>query len=189
MAWGYLSLLMLPLLPISALAIVFMGLGLCGFTPFVALAVTLVQVRRVARATAERLGTRATALLVVGGLLLPLLVGAAAGLLAWRRQVRIEEQIAVIAAQAPHSEERLRAIGGLEGSAERLPALVPHLGDLERQRAAAEAYLLLTDRRINEGADRAGREQQVLIRPLWFLDGHRSRPIMDGFLLSRLLRF
>jgi hypothetical protein len=188
LAWGYLSLLMLPLLPLSVIAIIFFGLGLCGFTPFVALSVALVQVRRAARAVSERLGKRAAALLVLSGLLVPPLAGGAAGLVAWRRHVQLEAGVAAVAAQAPHSAERLQAIAALESSAERLPMLLADLHDLEQQRAAAEAYLLLTDRRVNEAVLRSRREHEVLIRPLWFLEGRRSR-VFDGSLFSHFLRF
>jgi hypothetical protein len=188
LAWGYLSLLMLPLLPLSAIAIIFFGLGLCGFTPFVALSVALVQVRRAARAVSERLGARAVALIVLGGLLGPPLAGGAAGLWAWSRQVRLEAGVAAVAAQAPHSAERLQAIAALEGSADRLPTLLADLHELEQQRAAAEAFLLLTDRRINEAVDRTRRDHEVLIRPLWFLEGRRPR-VFDGSLFSHFLRF
>ena len=182
LCWGYLGLLMLPLLPISVIAILWMGIGLCGLTPFAATAVALVQSVRAARSVSERLGRRATRILVAGGLVLPLLGGVVVGLHVWQRRLSLERQLARIAEQAPHSEERLRAITAMAGREAALPRLYAHL-DADRQRAAAEAYLLLTDQRLNEPAERAARGQQALIRPLWFLDGH-GLPLGSGAFLG-----
>lgn len=189
LVWGYLGLLMLPLLPLSLIAIIWQGLGLCGLTPFVALGVSLVQARRAVAVTTQRVGRPATALLVAAGLLLPPLVCAGAGFLARRRQAWLEAELGRIAGRAPHSEQRLTAIAGLAGRERWLPALYPKLRGAEEQRAAAEAYLLLTDERINEPVARRFQQERALIRPLWFLDGRHPAASLELLRFGHLVRF
>jgi hypothetical protein len=174
LVWAYLGLLMLPLLPISMVAILFLGLGLCGLTPFPALAVSLVQLRRSFRAVTERTGRRPAIALLVAALLLPLLLAASSGLVLWRQSLALEQRVAQAVSSAPHSEARLEVIASLRGDEKRLAALYVQSRDLETQRLLAESYQLLTDQRIHEAVWHVNEQQRALIRPLWFLDGTGS---------------
>jgi len=172
LTWGYLALLFLPLMPISFIAIIFMGLGLCGLCPYGALAIHVIQVVRGYRGLRARLPRRPVVALMLCCLLLPPAALASAGIHNHLARQSLNRRIDAVGKLAPNSVARMQAFAGLRG-------LEGHIVDryllsdtLEEQALLAEAHLRLTDEPIH-GAVRArySRGKRALIRPWWFLDG------------------
>jgi hypothetical protein len=180
--YGYFALLLLPLLPISALAILFFGLGLCGLSPYPAFALAVVQSRRALSALSDRIGRRRTVALALAALLLPLL--GTAGLVAHRELGRRELEVALarIARQPPHSEERMRAIAGLAGAEHRLVEAYLESPERARRELLAEAYLRLRDQPLHEEVEARARDRrETMVRPFWYLDGAGGTPFAQRF--------
>lgn len=180
--YGYFALLLLPLLPISAIAILYFGLGLCGLSPYPALAIAVIQSRRALAALADRIGRRRALALALAALLLPLL--GTAGLVAHRELGRRELEVALarIARQPPHSEERMRAIAKLEGVEHRLVEAYLESPERERRELLAEVYLRLRDQPLHEEVEARARDRrEAMVRPFWYLDGAGGTPFAQRF--------
>lgn len=175
--WGYLSLLFLPLAPISVVAIAFFGLGLCGLCPHGALAIGIVQSMRAGRVVHGRLGRGATVGVVAAALAVPLLVAGGAGLWARAGQARLELALGRIAATAPHGTERMRLIATLAGEEERVRESYRHEEDSARRRTLAEVYHRITDEPLTGDLYRV--RNNTLIRPWWFTE-QRGSPLSFG---------
>jgi hypothetical protein len=179
---GYFSLLLLPLLPISAIAILFFGLGLCGLSPYPALAIAVIQSRRGLRAVGERLGRRRAIVLGLAAFLLPLLT--IAGLITARAlgHRQLEGAILRIASAAPHSEERMRAIATLQGQEHTVVEAYLESSERGRRELLAEVYLRLRDQPLHDEVEARARDRrEALVRPFWFLDGAGGAPIASRF--------
>jgi hypothetical protein len=172
LTWGYLALLFFPLLPLSLIAVIFLGLGFCGLCPFAALAVSTVQLVRDYRAVRERL-PRSWA---VAGLLAPLLVPPATAIstvvVTHHRRARLAAAVARVQALPRFSTERMRAIAALAGSEQRLVHLYVSRVEPDQRLVIAEAYHRLTDEPLDGSVlQREGRGDRALLRPFAFLDG------------------
>lgn len=176
LTWGYLALLFLPIAPLSVIAVLFVGLGLCGLCPFGALAISIIQTVHAARALAARIGRRAVLALVLAALVLPPLGAAGLAVHAAVARRALDRTLDRIAREAPHSARRMAAIAALGGDEDLLVERYLSSPTRERQELLAEAHLRLTDRTINQPVqDRlSGRGSrlvgQSLIRPWWFLE-------------------
>jgi len=176
LSWGYLALLFLPIAPLSVIAILFFGLGLCGLCPYGALSISIIQATHAARALAARIGRRAVLSLVLASLILPPLGAAALAVHAAAARRAVDRALDRIAQEAPHSARRMAAIAALSGEEDRLVERYLSSHTRQRQEVLAEAYLRLTDRTINQPVqdrlDRRGSRftGQSLIRPWWFLE-------------------
>jgi hypothetical protein len=177
--WGYLALLFLPLAPISVVAILFVGLGLCGLCPFGALSIAMIQAYHATRAVAERIGRRRARALVLAGLLLPPVAAVALGTRALLERRQVLRAVDRVARTAPHSAERMLAIAELRGLEQRLADCYVASADRSQHEILAEAYLRLTDTPINAAVSRRHNWRRgnrgALIRPWWFLEG--ARPV------------
>ena len=172
--WGYLSLLFMPLAPISVVAIVFFGLGLCGLSPHFAAAVAIIQTLRACKLLGRRLGAGRTAGMMVGVALLPVLLAGAAGVNTRVRQARFDELVGRIAEAKPHSSARMQLIAQLSGEEERVTTTYWRSTDQERQRTLAEIYHRLTDEQLTSAHYIV--HNKTLVRPWWFLEPEdRSR--------------
>lgn len=169
---AYLALLFLPILPLCLVAVIAMGLGLCGLSPYTALGVALAQIVQDARAVARTMGRRATAWTVVLLLGLPLLgLGGVGGQAAFNRH-RLELELAKIALLPPHSDARMEAIAAMEGRQETLVQAYLASADREQHRLLAEVHLRLTDHALAEEVRRRLQtRRQTVIFPWWFLHG------------------
>ncbi|MCC6749466.1 MAG: hypothetical protein IT371_17510 [Deltaproteobacteria bacterium] len=170
--WGYLALLFVPLIPLSLLAIIWLGLGLAGLAPYGAFAVALVHVLRDLRGLRERLRRPTRVLLVVVPLVLPVAAAALSALHASAARLGLDRTVTALVALPPHSTERLQAVAELRVA----PALLVDAyfraeGVPDRQAAIADAYLRLTDETLHEPVrQRARHRREALVRPWWFLD-------------------
>ena len=176
LTWGYLALLFLPITPLSVIAILFFGLGLCGLCPYGALAVSIVQTVHATRALSPRIGRRAVLALVLAALVLPPLGATAFAVRAAAARRALDRALDRISREAPHSTRRMAAIAALDGDEDLLVERYLSSHRRERQELLAEAYLRLTDRTINQPVqdrlDRRGSRLigQSLIRPWWFFE-------------------
>ena len=172
LTWGYLALLFLPLMPISFIAVIFLGFGLCGLCPYGALAIHVIQARRGYRSLRARFTRGPVLALVLGALLVPPLILAGLGIANHLSREQLDTRIDHIAELAPNSVARMEAfaaLGGLEGHlVDRY--LLAH--DQQERALLAEAHLRLTDEPIHGAVQsRFSRGNRALIRPWWFLNG------------------
>lgn len=170
--WGYLAILFLPMLPLSAIGIIVMGVGFCGFCPYGALAISgrqSVRLWRLVRPQVKTWQLRSFAAAVLAG---PIVLALSLGLLGYRQRSVMQYQVAAISKTAPFSVERMTTIAALRGQEEALIALYLSSDKPEQKRAISEVYRRLTDRSIRDLASqrwRAGFRRPI--RPWWFLDG------------------
>jgi hypothetical protein len=176
LTWGYLALLFLPLAPISVIAIIALGLGLCGLCPHLSVTVSVIQAVHAARAVSRRLGRRWALAVVLGTLLLPPALLAGLGVNVYLGRAHVRRAVDRIADTGPHSVERMQAIARLEGLEDRLVDCYLATQDRSRHALYAEAYLRLTDRRINEPVYERLSSARAPIQPLWFLSPE-AKPI------------
>lgn len=182
LVYAHFGLLLLPLLPISAIAILLCGLGLCGLSPYPAFVIAVIQSRRALRAVGERIGRRRATVLGIATILLPVLT--IAGLVVHRElgQRKLEVAISGIARSAPHSEERMRMIAGLEGQEHNLVEAYLESSEQSRRALLAEVYLRLRDQPLHEEVEARARDRrESLVRPFWFLDGAGGAPFASRF--------
>jgi len=170
--WGYLALLFLPLSPLSVVAVLWLGLGLCGLCPFGALAISVIQTVRGFRAVRRRLGPAVTwAATLLSLLALPMTLGGV-GLHQHFQRLHVDRQLEQITKQRRYSYQRMAAMTGLEGKERHLVDAYMATRDEQRHKLLAEVFLRLTDRRINaEVSDRSARRGITVINPWWFLRG------------------
>jgi hypothetical protein len=170
--WGYLALLFLPLLPLSVVAVIFFGIGLCGLTPYGAAAIAVIHTVRGYRAVRGDLGRRWAFAALVIPLLLPVLVGAGGGLEERYHRRAMGRLLDAAAATRPFSRQRMELISRLEGYQRRLIEGYLRTEDRERRALIAEVYLRLEDTTLNQAVDhRYEQTSQHIIRPWWFLQG------------------
>jgi len=188
--WGYLALLFLPLLPLSAIAVVFFGLGLCGLCPFFALPVSIVQAVRGFRALRERIGRGRTIALTVTLSLAAPATAASAMLLVHVQRSRNQALLDTIDSQPEGSATRMTAIAALAGAEQQLVPMFVATEDHRRRQLIAQAYHRLTDTTINAAVERrrqrrrrSGPLAQALIRPFGPLEG--TSLIQPGFFRGR----
>jgi hypothetical protein len=191
--WGYLALLFLPLIPLSVIAIVFFGLGLCGLCPFFALPVSIVQTVRSFRAVRDAIGRRrAVALTTALALAAPVTVGGAM-LLGYAQRSRSNALLDAIERHPQGSLARMNAIAALAGEEARLVPLFFTSEDFARRRLIAQTYHRLADTPINSAVEqyrqqrrgryRSGPLSEPLIRPFAPLEG--DSPLEPSFLSGR----
>jgi hypothetical protein len=176
LTWGYLALLFLPLTPLSIIAIIALGLGLCGLCPHLAVTVSVIQAVHAARAVSRRLGRRWALAVTLGTLLLPSALLCGLGVSAHLGRARVSRAVDRIADTGPNTVERMQAIARLEGLEDRLVDCYLATQNRSRHALYAEAYLRLTDRRINEPVHRRLQGARAPIQPLWFLSPE-ARPL------------
>jgi hypothetical protein len=171
LTWGYLALLFVPLVPLSVIALLWMGLGLCGLCPYGALAIAVIHTVRDVRALSERFRRRAVIAFALAMLVLPVAVVGVVGLYHHRRRQEIGRALQRVAAFAPWSTERMRAISSLGGREEQLVETYL-VAEKQADRALiAEVYRRLADRTLNRSVEEKARGQHALIRPLGFVRG------------------
>jgi len=178
LTWGYLAVLFLPLVPISVIAIVFIGFGLCGLCPYGALAIHVIQAARGYHSLRARF-TRGPVLAVLTlTLALPVLAMAGVGIANHLSRARLDARIDAIADTAPNSVARMEAFAGLRGLEGHLVDRYLLADGQEEMALLAEAHLRLTDEPIHGSVQsRFSRGNRSLIRPWWFLDG--GDPLQD----------
>lgn len=182
--WGYLALLFLPLLPISFIAVIFLGFGLCGLCPYGALAIHVIQAVRGYRSLRARLTRGPLLALLLGTLLLPPLSLACMGIANHVSRENLNDRMDAIAELAPNSVARMEAFAALHGLEGHLVDRYMLADDRQEMALLAEAHLRLTDEPIHGAVQsRFSRGSRALIRPWWFLDG--SDPMQS----SRFWRF
>lgn len=178
--WGYLALLFLPLSPLSVVALLWLGLGLCGLCPFFALALSVIQAVRGVRTLTPRLGRTAALALTLATLLAPPVALAGVGLHRQLQRQRVERQLDLISKQRPFSRARMAAVSALAGKEPYLVDAYLASRDRSRHRLLAEVYLRLTDGAINgsvvQARDARGR---TVIHPWWFMRGGDSAWLLD----------
>lgn len=174
LTWGYLALLFLPILPLSFIALVVLGLGLCGLCPYGALAISLIHAVRDARAVRERLPRRWTVAVVSGLVLAPVLAMAGTALLRLHHRHNLEQAVSRIADLEPFSVARMQAISRLRGYDDHIVDSYLATTDSDQHQVLAEVYLRLTDGELNRRVQqRVSRQRRSLIRPWWFVSGGR----------------
>lgn len=167
--WAYLSVLFLPILPLSFVALIVMGLGFCGLCPYLATSVAIVQTLRIGRLLRARLGRRALIGAMATAVVLPLVVASAVALWGTLQDRTIRRDLDALAKTEPYSIARMRGISRLEGNENRLSVIFVDDADHQRRRLIAEAYQRLTDRPIDTALHRRGRRRGE-IRPFWFVE-------------------
>lgn len=169
--WGYLSVLFLPLVPVSVPLVVF-GIGLCGLCPFAASAIGIIQARRATAALRERTSATGAALAVVAFALTPVLAAVGLGLHARHQVLQVEARLEQVAAAPRHSTARIRAIATLQGAEDAVVALYRQTHAHPRRRLLSEVYQRLTDTSLSAHTWRQARRQRAIVQPWWFLEGH-----------------
>jgi hypothetical protein len=168
--WVYLGALFLPILPLSVVALIIFGLGLCGLCPYLAGGISVLHSVRTVRLLAQRLGRSRTAALVAVVLLAPVAAATFSGLHAANERRALAAKLDRVVKAPPFSTARMRAIASLEPQLSRLPAALAEEGDAGRRRALSEAYQRLTDQRLDLWR-MVRRERRGQIRPFWFAEG------------------
>lgn len=178
--WGYLALLFLPLAPLSIIAVIWLGLGLCGLCPFGALAISIIQAVRGVRAVRRRLGRAVTWGVTLASLLVPPAALGGVGLHHHFQRLQVDQQLIKIMDLRPYSYQRMAAVTGLEGKEQHLVRAYMATQDRGRHRLLAEVFLRLTDRRINAEVTRQVKDRgNTVINPWWFLQGTGQVWLLD----------
>lgn len=178
--WGYLSLLFLPLSPLSMIAVLWLGLGLCGLCPFGALAISIIQSARGVRAVRRRLGPNVTLAVTLLGLLAPPAVLGGVGFHRHFQHLQVDRQLTQIEKLRPFSYERMEAVTRLEGKEQILVSAYLSSVDTDRHRLLANIFLRLTDRRINaEVTARTKHQGNTVVNPWWFLGSSDKIWLLD----------
>lgn len=173
--WGYLALLFLPILPISFVALIVMGLGFCGLCPYLATSVAIVQTLRVGRLLRARLSKRTLGGVIAAMIVVPVALAGAVALWGTLQDRALRRDLEALAKTPPYSLARMRGIEQLEGNERRLSVLFMDDTDYARRRLIAEAYQRLTDRTIDSALHRRGRRRGE-IRPFFFVE---ARPVFS----------
>lgn len=168
--WGYLALLLLPLVPISTVAILLLGIGLCGLSPYPSLAIAIIQAIRASRVVRQRLSLQGTVTVIVASLLTPVILAGGLGVYAAARQARFEESLQQVARTAPFSTERMEAIQKLRGDEDRVVAAYQRAETWDQQRILATIYHRLTDHPLKSEASYRLFRYGAMIRPWWFAE-------------------
>lgn len=182
--WAYLSVLFLPILPLSFVALIVMGLGFCGLCPYIATSVAIVQTVRIGRLLRARLGRRALTGAMIATVVLPIVVASAVALWGKVQDRALRRDLDALAKTAPYSLARMRGIAKLEGNEQRLSVIFVDDADHQRRRLIAEAYQRLTDRPIDRALHRRGRRRGE-IRPFWFVE---ARPVYSFHIFDPISR-
>jgi hypothetical protein len=168
--WGYLALLLLPLVPISTVAILLLGIGLCGLSPYPALAISIVQAIRAGRVVRQRLSLQGTVTVIVASLLTPVVLAGGLGVYAAARHARFEESVRRVAGTAPFSAERMEAIQKLRGDEDRVVAAYNRAETWDQQRILATIYHRLTDHPLKSEDSYRLFRYGAMVRPWWFVE-------------------
>jgi|GEM_PF-4730663 hypothetical protein len=170
--WGYLAILFLPMLPLSAIGIIIMGVGLCGFCPYGALAISVVQSVRLWRLLRPQTSLWRRQLVMLVALGVPIILAASMGIYRYQQRSAMQQKIREIANASPFSRERMETIASLRGQEQALVAFYLASNTRDQKKAISEAYHRLTDSSIREVASHRWRSGfRRPIRPWFFLDG------------------
>ncbi|MBW2732178.1 MAG: hypothetical protein JRH20_07270 [Deltaproteobacteria bacterium] len=143
--WGYLSLLFLPMLPLSLIAVIFMGIGFCGLCPFLVTAISVVQAVRAARVLRLRLSRRWVVLAIVAPPVIVVTLAVSFTFVGNMQRRHLLQDITAITKQPAFSAQRMSAIAALRGRETLLLERITREHDAPRREAMAEAYERLTD--------------------------------------------
>lgn len=163
---SYFSLLLLPLLPISAVGLIF-GIGIVGFSPYTAAAVSIVHWVRDARSLGRVLSRRGRALVVGASVLAPICIGATAIVAGMLERRQVEQALARIAATPPLSRQRMAAIAELAGQETPLLKRFSVEPDVEKRQLIAIVYHRLSERHASQDVSSQPRHtfRRAAIRP------------------------
>lgn len=177
LVWGYLAVLFIPVVPLAMIMVLYAGLGLCGLCPFGALAISVIQAVRGTRAVRRRLALGWTVALVALPVALPPVAMAAVAMYQHHQRQVVKLQLERIADAAPFSTERMRLVSAMAGKESLLLRRYANSNDRAERQRLAQAYLRLTDERIDLQRPMPYRRgYHGVIRPWWFLDDGRPFP-------------
>jgi hypothetical protein len=154
-------------------AVLYFGLGLCGLSPFFALALAVVHTVRSYRAARIDLPRGAVLAALLGPLLVPPLAGATIYGYQQRQQASLHHAMTMIGDLPELSNARIRAVATLAGEQDRLVELYATTSDHRIRQTIADVYHRLTDNVLDAAhVRRVGLEdQRVLLRPFAHLEG------------------
>jgi hypothetical protein len=182
--WGYLAVLFFPLIPLSILGLLYLGIGFCGLCPYAATAIAVIQLKRAGAALALRVGR--TWVIASASSIAALVLGAAfiTFVRSHQAQQQLTDVVTKIERSAPFSRERMELIQQLAGDEDRIVGRAARTSKPGERRLLAEAYQRLTDQPIGSAKTLANhRNERWMIHPWWFAeDGRFSTATLNRWL-------